>query len=120
MVAVVVGLPIAANYPVLGDDAFRAGTGVHAAAIIKAKKKGRDWLANRVYSSVPAEEFGLTQKIEISPVSGLSNVKYWLATHGYDADDDAACTALFDAAKRADRVLTDEECHRLLKQVAWP
>ena len=119
LVADAVGLPIPANYPVLGTDAFRTGTGVHAAAIIKAKKKGHDWLANRVYSSVPAEEFGLTQKIEISPVSGLSNVKYWLATHGYDADDEASCKILFDAAKQTDRVLSDEECHRLLKQVVW-
>lgn len=119
LVADSVGIPIPANYPVLGTDAFRTGTGVHAAAIIKAKKKGHDWLANRVYSSVPAEELGLAQKIEISPVSGLSNVKYWLETHGYDADDEASCKILFDAAKRTDRVLTDEECHRLLKQVAW-
>jgi isopropylmalate/homocitrate/citramalate synthase len=119
VVAAAVGIPIPANYPVVGTDAFRTGTGVHAAAIIKAKKKGHDWLANRVYSSVPAEEFGLEQKIEISPVSGLSNVKYWLETHGYDADDETACRVLFEAAKRTDRVLSDEECHRLLKQVAW-
>ena len=120
LVADAVGLPIPANYPVLGADAFRTGTGVHAAAIIKAKRKGHDWLANRVYSAVPAEEFGLAQKIEISPVSGLSNVKYWLEVHGYDSSDEATCAALFAAAKRADRVLSDEECHRLLKQVAWP
>jgi 2-isopropylmalate synthase len=69
---------------------------------------------------VPAEELGLAQRIEISPVSGLSNVKYWLETHGYDADDQTACATLFDAAKRADRVLSDEECHRLLKPAAWP
>jgi 2-isopropylmalate synthase len=118
LVAGAVGLPIAANYPVFGADAFRTGTGVHAAAIIKAKKKGHDWLANRVYSAVPAEEFGLKQVIEISPVSGLSNVKYWLEAHGYDPEDEAACAALFDAAKRADRVLTDEECHALLRRVA--
>ncbi|PYO37372.1 MAG: 2-isopropylmalate synthase [Gemmatimonadetes bacterium] len=114
-----VGVPIPVNYPVLGTDAFRTGTGVHAAAIIKAKKKGHDWLADRVYSSVPAAEFGLAQKIEISPVSGLSNVKYWLETHGYDPEDEASCRALFDAAKRTDRVLTDDECRRLLKQAAW-
>src|SRR2546426_676396 len=89
------------------------------AAIIKAKKKGHAWLADRVYSSVPAEEFGLEQKIEISPVSGLSNVKYWLETHGYDAEDEAACRVLFEAAKRTDRVLSDEECHRLVRQGAW-
>jgi 2-isopropylmalate synthase len=114
-----VGLPIPANYPVVGADAFRTGTGVHAAAIIKAKQKGHDWLADRVYSAVPAEELGLTQKIEISPMSGLSNVKYWLELHGYDPADQAACTILFDAAKRADRVLSDEECQALLKRVAW-
>jgi len=114
LVADAVGMPIPVNYPVVGTDAFRTGTGVHAAAIIKAKKKGHTWLADRVYSSVPAEEFGFEQRIEISPVSGLSNVKYWLEHHGYDPDDDAACRALFDAAKRTDHVLTDEECHRLL------
>ena len=113
LVADAVGVPIPVNYPVMGEDAFRTGTGVHAAAIIKAKRKGHAWLADRVYSSVPAEE------IEISPVSGLSNVKYWLETHGYDAEDEVACRALFEAAKRTDRVLTDEECHRLLKQAAW-
>src|SRR5439155_136457 len=83
--------------------------GVNAAAIIKAKKKGHAWLADRVYSSVPAQEFGLEQKIEISPVSGLSNVKYWLETHGYDAEDEAQCRVLFEAAKRTDRVLSDDE-----------
>ena len=119
LVADAVGMPIPVNYPVMGSDAFRTGTGVHAAAIIKAKKKGHDWLADRVYSSVPAHELGLEQRIDISPVSGLSNVKYWLETHGYDASDQAACAALFDAAKQADHTLSDEECHRLLRLQAW-
>src|SRR5512134_713782 len=119
LVAEAVGVPIPVNYPVVGADAFRTGTGVHAAAIIKAKKKGDDWLADRVYSSIPAGEIGLTQRIEISPVSGLSNVKYWLQANGYDPADEAACRALFDAAKRTDRVLTDAECHALLRQAAW-
>lgn len=119
VVAEAVGVPVPVNYPVIGADAFRTGTGVHAAAIIKAKKKGHDWLADRVYSSVPAGEIGLRQVIEISPVSGLSNVKYWLETHGYDPNDEGACKALFDAAKRTDRVLADDECHALLRQAAW-
>ncbi len=119
LVSDAVGVPIPVNYPVLGADAFRTGTGVHAAAIIKAKKKGHAWLADRVYSSVPAEELGLEQKIEISPVSGLSNVKYWLETHGYDAEHEGACRVLFEAAKRTDRVLSDEECRQLLRRVAW-
>jgi 2-isopropylmalate synthase len=118
LVAKALGVPIPVNYPVFGTDAFRTGTGVHAAAILKARKKGHDWLANRVYSSVPAEDFGGRQTIEISPVSGLSNVKYWLEAHGYDPDNEAACKVLFDAAKRTDRVLADDECHRLVKGVA--
>jgi len=112
-----VGRPISADYPVMGADAFRTGTGVHAAAIIKARKKGHDWLADRVYSSVPAGELGITQRIEISPVSGMSNVKFWLEAHGYDASNERYARVLFDAAKTADRALTDEECHALLMSV---
>jgi 2-isopropylmalate synthase len=101
------------SWPVFGADAFRTGTGVHAAAIIKAEAKGDAWLADRIYSGVPAGEFGLRQLIEISPMSGLSNVRYWLNHHGYDGDDDALCTHVFEAAKRSDHTLTDGEVHAL-------
>lgn len=103
------GLEIPPTYPVLGSDAYRTGTGVHAAAIIKAIRKGDRWLEDRVYSGVPASEFGLRQVIEVSPVSGLSNVKYWLEEHGYDPEDDALCAAVFDLAKRSDHTLRREE-----------
>jgi 2-isopropylmalate synthase len=109
------GVPIAPSYPCFGDDAFRTGTGVHAAAIIKAKHKGDDWLVDRVYSGVPAILFGLNQRIDISHVSGMSNVKHWLEEHGFDASDDGLCQHLFSIAKRANRVLADDElrayCH---------
>jgi 2-isopropylmalate synthase len=111
------GMAIPINYPVVGYDAFRTATGVHASAIIKAKQKGDLWLADRVYSSVPATEFGLCQLIEISPLSGLSNVKHWLAEHGYDANDAELSQALFQAAKVADRVLGEAECHALVATV---
>ena len=110
------GVPIPASYPVLGDDAFRTGTGVHAAAIIKARKKGHAWLADRIYSGVPAGDFGLAQRIEISPVSGLSNVRCWLEEHGHDADDVGLCQRLFDAAKHVNRVLRDEELHAMVAE----
>ena len=103
------GVTIPPSYPVLGDDAFRTGTGVHAAAIVKARKKGHEWLADRIYSGVPAADFGLSQRIDISPVSGLSNVKCWLEEHGFDATDDALCQRVFDAAKKTNRVLRDDE-----------
>jgi 2-isopropylmalate synthase len=110
------GVPIPPSYPVLGDDAFRTGTGVHAAAIIKARRKGHAWLADRIYSGVPAGDFGLAQRIEISPVSGLSNVRWWLEEHGHDPDDAALCQFVFDAAKRVNRVLRDDELHAMVAE----
>ncbi|HUP88947.1 MAG TPA: LeuA family protein [Longimicrobiales bacterium] len=107
------GVPLPTNYPVLGDDAFRTGTGVHAAAIIKAQQKGDDWLADLVYSGVPAAMVGRRQKIEISHVSGMSNVKYWLRENGYNADDDELCKRVFELAKSTDHTLTAEEIRRV-------
>jgi isopropylmalate/homocitrate/citramalate synthase len=102
-------VPIPDAYPVVGRDAFRTATGVHAAAILKAARKGDTWLADRVYSGVPASLVGRTQEIEIGPMSGLSNVKHWLSTHGHDPDDEALCQRLYEAAKATDHTLTDEE-----------
>lgn len=108
------GVPIPPSYPVLGDDAFRTGTGVHAAAIIKARRKGHAWLADRIYSGVPAGDFGLAQRIEISPVSGLSNVRYWLDENGFDSADQELCQHIFDAAKQLSRVLRDDELRAMV------
>ncbi|HUG41287.1 MAG TPA: LeuA family protein [Longimicrobiales bacterium] len=110
------GVPLPANYPVLGEDAFRTGTGVHAAAIIKARQKGDEWLADLVYSGVPAAQFGRRQKIEISHMSGMSNVKYWLAEHGYDAADEALCRRVFDLAKSRGHTLSEEEVRECCRQ----
>src|SRR5436190_2948673 len=101
-------VPLPDQYPVIGRDAFRTGTGVHAAAIIKAKKKGSEWLADRVYSGVPAGMFGLQQVIEVGPMCGLSNVIYWLAAHGYPQEEELA-KDIFQLAKSTNRVLTDDE-----------
>lgn len=112
------GVPVPPSYPVFGDDAFRTGTGVHAAAIIKAQQKGDDWLVDRVYSGVPAATFGLAQRIEISHVSGMSNVKHWLAAHGYDASDEGLSQHVFNLAKRTSRVLTEDEIRACCAQYA--
>ncbi|HEX7421016.1 MAG TPA: LeuA family protein [Thermoanaerobaculia bacterium] len=108
-------VPLPDNYPVFGRDAFRTGTGVHAAAIIKARKKGSEWLADRVYSGVPAGMFGLQQVIEVGPMCGLSNVVYWLAAHGYPQDELLA-KEIFQLAKSTNRVLTDDELHTAAKR----
>ncbi|MBA4156442.1 MAG: 2-isopropylmalate synthase [Gemmatimonadetes bacterium] len=111
-------VPISYNWPVFGEDAFRTGTGVHASAIIKAEAKGDAWLADRIYSGVPAGLFGMRQVIEISPMSGLSNVRYWLGEHGYNAEDDALCEHVFGAAKRADHTFSDAEVRALCEEYA--
>ena len=107
-------VPIPINYPVFGRDAFRTATGVHAAAIIKAKKKGDEWLADRVYSGVPAGMVGLHQDIEVGFMSGMSNVVYWLHAHGIEPSD-RLVEAIFRAAKEHNRVLTDAELLEICK-----
>ena len=107
------GMAIPANYPVLGHDAFRTATGVHAAAVIKAKRKGDDWLANRVYSGVPAELFGCEQLIEIGPMSGESNVVFWLEQRGIDPQPNLV-KAIFDAAKQSSGLLTAAQIMRIV------
>jgi 2-isopropylmalate synthase len=96
------------NYPILGRDAFRTQTGVHADAIVKAFRKGDAWLANRIYSGVPADEVGLEQIIEVGPMSGKSNVRYWLESRGIEAGDGLIDT-IFTRAKQSDHILSDGE-----------
>jgi 2-isopropylmalate synthase len=96
------------NYPVIGRDAFRTATGVHAAAIIKAYRKNNAMLANTVYSGVPSHLFGMEQEIEVGPLSGRSNVIFWLEKRGIPAAEELV-TKIFDAAKKASRILTDDE-----------
>ena len=102
------GVPIPRNYPVLGDDAFRTATGVHAAAVIKAFKKGDTELADTVYSGVPAHFFGLEQIIDVGPMSGKSNVIFWLEIRGIPAAEDVV-ERIFQLAKSSDRCLSEEE-----------
>ena len=101
-------VPIHPQYPLAGSDAFRTATGVHAAAIIKAEKKGDAWLADRIYSGVPAGMFGREQEIEVGHYSGESNVIYWLKKRGFEPTTELVA-AVFAEAKRGNRVLSDDE-----------
>jgi 2-isopropylmalate synthase len=107
------------NYPVFGKDAFRTATGVHAAAIIKALRTGDLDLADAVYSGVPAHLFGLEQVVEIGPMSGKSNVLYWLSRHNIPATDEVV-NRIFDAAKQSSRVLTEQELLALCPSSGTP
>lgn len=102
------GVPIPKNYPVMGEDAFRTATGVHAAAVIKAFRKNDLELANTVYSGVPSHYFGKEQIIEIGPMSGKSNVVFWLERKGLPADE-VVVDRIYQKAKQSDRTLRDEE-----------
>ena len=103
-----VGVPVPINTPIVGRDAFRTATGVHAAAVIKAKRKGAAWLADRVYSGVPASWIGREQEIEIGHMSGASNVLYYLR-HRELPTDQAVVDAVLARAKKSERLLTEEE-----------
>ncbi|HEY3571421.1 MAG TPA: LeuA family protein [Thermoanaerobaculia bacterium] len=107
-VADVTGVPLPDNYPVVGKDAFRTATGVHASAIIKARKRGEDWLADRIYSSVPAGMIGCQQVIEVGPMSGESNVVYWLQERGIEPSPELV-KEIFLKAKSSLAVLQESE-----------
>jgi 2-isopropylmalate synthase len=107
-VARATGFPIHIAYPLVGRDAFRTSTGVHAAAIIKAQQKGDTELADRVYSGVPAGMFGRVQEIEIGPMSGASNVTFWLRQRRIEPTTELV-QAVLQAAKSADHVLGQDE-----------
>jgi len=108
LVADTTGVPLPDNYPVVGKDAFRTGTGVHASAIIKARARGEDWLADRVYSSIPASLIGSRQLIEVGPMSGESNVVYWLKERGIEPAE-ALVKAIFQKAKSSSSTLEEAE-----------
>lgn len=112
-VAELCDVEIPANYPVLGRDAFRTGTGVHAAAIVKALHRGDVQLADAVYSGVPAALVGRRQEIEIGPLAGHSNVVYWLEMNGYDPSPDRV-DRILQAAKNSPRILSETEIRAVL------
>lgn len=109
-------VPVPVNAPIVGCDAFRTATGVHAAAVVKAQKKGHTWLADRVYSGVPAAWIGRTQQIEIGPMSGNSNVQFYLSTRGIAVTPELV-KAIMDEAKKCPRLLNEQEVLEIVRQV---
>lgn len=117
LISSLVKIPIPVNYPIIGDDAFRTSTGVHAAALIKAKKLGESF-ADTIYSGVPASDFGLEQQIEIGPLSGMSNVHYKLDNMGFKISNEQAQHLLVHV-KELGRLITDEEIQKYLKNMKY-
>jgi 2-isopropylmalate synthase len=108
------GVPIPPNYPVVGEDAFRTATGVHAAAVIKAYKKNDTELANAVYSGVPSQLFGMEQVIDIGPMSGKSNVLFWLERRGIPASEEVV-ERIYKRAKSSDHTLSEAEIRECVR-----
>jgi len=111
------GVPIPSNMPIVGRDAFRTATGVHASAVIKAQKKGDTWLADRVYSGVPAAWIGRTQEIEVGHMSGNSNVICYLTSRGLPCTQEIV-KAIMDLAKRSNRILAESEIQELVREMS--
>lgn len=113
VVAQTCGAPLPFNYPIVGADAFRTATGVHAAAVVKALERGNTWLADRVYSSIPASMVGRTQGIEIGPMSGEHNVRYWLRSRNIEVHP-IYVEKILAAAKRSNHILPEDEIMRMV------
>jgi 2-isopropylmalate synthase len=114
VVSRVTGVAVPPNYPVIGKDAFRTATGVHAAAVVKAFRKNDRELVDAVYSAVPASLVGRHQEIDVGPMSGKSNVVFWLETRGLPATDEIV-ERIFSRAKSSSAVLTETEILQLLR-----
>lgn len=114
-VSAATSVPVPANTPVIGRDAFRTATGVHAAAIIKAQKKGDRWLTDHVYSGVPASLIGRSQEIEIGPMSGSSNVIFYLSERGIVPGHELTRVILL-AAKESNRILQEPEVLAIVRR----
>ncbi|MBI2267777.1 MAG: 2-isopropylmalate synthase [Armatimonadetes bacterium] len=122
-------VPIPHTYPVIGKDAFRTVSGIHAAAIIKAEKKEREAgpplkqdalrLSDQVYSGIPASWVGRTQEIEVGPMSGESNVVYWLGRRGIPADE-ALVRKVLARAKESDHTLSESEIKEIVDRAPSP
>jgi 2-isopropylmalate synthase len=114
-VSAATSVPVPANTPVIGRDAFRTATGVHAAAIIKAQKKGDRWLTDYVYSGVPASLIGRHQEIEIGPMSGSSNVIFYLSQREI-VPGHQLIQAVLLAAKESNRILQEPEILAIVRR----
>jgi 2-isopropylmalate synthase len=115
LVAQATGVPMPVNTPIVGRDAFRTATGVHAAAVIKAQKKGDRWLADRVYSGVPASWLGRNQEIEVGAMSGTSNVLYYLTARRLPKTPEVV-QAVMQAAKSSSQILSEEEIRDIVRR----
>jgi 2-isopropylmalate synthase len=113
VVSEVCGAPIPFNYPIVGADSFRTSTGVHAAAIVKAMSKQDEWLIERVYCGVPADMVGRKQDIEVGPMSGEANVRYWLESRGIEVNP-IFCEKILAAAKGANTLLEEDMLLRMV------
>jgi 2-isopropylmalate synthase len=111
--------PIPKNYPLAGEDAFRTATGVHASAIVKAFERNEPWLADRVYSGVPASWFGKEQEIEIGPMSGMSNVRFWLKQRRFEFEEELA-RKILARAKTSSRTLEEWEINEVIRDHGKP
>ncbi len=105
--ATALGIAIPENHPLLGANAFRTATGVHAAAIVKALGQSAT-LADRVYSAVPISRFANGHDIRIGYMSGTSNVVHWLRRHSIEPSEPLV-TRILDRARATNRVLRDDE-----------
>lgn len=104
-------VPVPVGFPVIGQDAFRTGTGVHAAALVKSRPFGVA-MEDAIYSGVPAGLVGRSQEIVVTTLSGRNGIRSVLI--GLDLPhDEVTVQRVFDYAKAGNRRVGEDELRRV-------
>ena len=113
-VARLCNLSIPDKYPVFGKQSFSTQMGVHASAILKAKRHHNGELATCVYSGVDPNLVGLNYDVQVGPFSGRANVKFLMHQHNITLADEAI-DHILEKARTENRILTKTEILTLAK-----
>lgn len=112
----ILGIEVRESYPGIGDESRAVISGVHASAVLKAKKIQED-NAGGVYLPVNYQELlGVepSHVVRIGPMAGRASVHLWAIFQGLDEISDAQATKVIAWAKKEKRALTDDEIRKLL------
>lgn len=110
-----IGVPIRDNYPGIGALVHATAAGMHAAAIVKARRLKRKDLEGVVYSPFHPEMFGRDIEILIGPMSGNANVEWNLEKLGLKKDK-TIIAKILTMAKSENRFIGIEEIKKRFKK----
>lgn len=114
-VAEAFGVKIPNNHPLIGADVFSTESGIHAAGIDNARKKGLN-VSGIIYSAVSPEVVGRETIVNIGPLGGIHSVKWVLDRMGVPSSAELT-SALLMQARIQNRALTPSEIKAVVREV---